>query len=107
MLRLTLLPFRFAPFFDVAVKIYAAHLVLFSIAVVAPDLHALLDFFWRHKRSAPTGVWVPPAERRRVRIGTRVVEILVLALFLFSLPSLNRGYAQQRDSLRHPSPLGG
>jgi len=35
-------------FFDVPVKLYAAHLVLFSIAVVVPDTRALLDFFWRH-----------------------------------------------------------
>ena len=94
-------------FFDVPVKIYAAHLVLFAIAVVAPDLHALIDFFWHHKAAAPSGVWVPPAERRSFRFGTRMVEIVLVVLFLLNIPNFYKGYAQQRDSMRHPSPLSG
>lgn len=94
-------------FFDVPVKIYAAHLVLFSIAVIVPDLCALLDFFWRHKPAAPSGIWVPPAERRRFRIGTFAVELVLLVLVLINLPDYYKSYAKQRVSLRQPSPLTG
>src|SRR5882757_7810672 len=46
-------------FFDVPVKLYAAHLLIMALFVVLPDVRPLFDFFWRHKPSAPTGVWVP------------------------------------------------
>ncbi len=94
-------------FFDVPVKLYAAHLVLIAIAVIAPDLRALFNFFWRHTPAAPTGIWVPPAERRAFRIGTRIVEFFLLAMILLSLPNYYKGWAAQRASLRNPSPLTG
>jgi hypothetical protein len=94
-------------FFDVPVKIYAAHLVLFSIAVVAPDLRALLDFFWFHRPAAPTGVWVPPAERRHFVIGTRIVEFTVVLLFTGQLIQLFHGWRHQQASIRNPTPLTG
>jgi hypothetical protein len=94
-------------FFDVPVKILAAHLLLFSIAITAPDLRALFDFFWHHKPAAPTETWVPPIERRTFRIATRVVELTLLVHLLpFVLNSYRRD-VQQRANLRHPSPLSG
>jgi len=94
-------------FFDVPVKILAAHLLLFSIAITAPDLRALFDFFWHHKPAAPTGTWVPPTERRTFRIATRVVELMLLANLLpFVLMSYRRD-VKQRANLRHPSSLSG
>ena len=94
-------------FFDVPVKLYAAHLVLFSIAITAPDFRALIDFFWRHKPAAPSGVWVPPAERRTFRLGTLGVEATLLILVLLNVPDYHKGAAMQRESLHHPSPLTG
>jgi len=97
----------FNVFFDVPVKIHAAHLLLFSIAITVPDLQALFDFFWRRKPAAPTGIWVPPTERRRFRIATLVVELMLLAHCLpFVLMSYRRD-VRQRANLRHPSPLSG
>lgn len=94
-------------FFDVPVKLYAAHLVLFAIAITAPDLGALWSFFWRHTPAAPSGVWVPPAERRPFRLGTLAVEVLLFVLILTNLPGLYKGWSRERASLRHPSPLTG
>jgi hypothetical protein len=95
-------------FFDVPVKLYAAHLVLFSIAVVVPDLQALLDFFWKHKPAAPSGVWVPPASRRPFRIATLAVECTLLALFVcFHIPPVFSAMAAHRASTLHPSPFTG
>lgn len=94
-------------FFDVPVKLYSAHLVLFSVAVVAPDFRPLLDFFWRHKSAAPHGVWVPPASRRSIRMGTLVVECIVLLSSCFHIPSLYSAMVAHRNSILHPSPFTG
>lgn len=94
-------------FFDVPVKIHAAHLLLFSIAITVPDLRALFDFFWRRKPTAPTGIWVPPTERRRFRIAILVVELMLLAQILPLVLMSYRRDVRQRANLRHPSPLSG
>ena len=94
-------------FFDVPVKIHAAHLLLFSIAITVPDLRALFDFFWRRKPAAPTGIWVPPTERRTFRIATRVVELTLLVHLLPLVLGSYRRDVQQRANLRYPSPLSG
>jgi hypothetical protein len=95
-------------FFDVPVKLYSAHLVLFCLAVVAPDLKALIDFFWRHKPAAPSGIWVPPASRRLFRLATLAVECILLALFVgFHIPPLFGAMAALRTSVLHPSPFTG
>ncbi len=95
-------------FFDVPVKLYAAHLVLFSIAVVAPDLQALLNFFWRHKPATPSGVWAPPASHRSLRIATLSVECCLLALFVcFDIPPMFSAMIAHRRSTLHPSSFTG
>jgi hypothetical protein len=95
-------------FFDVPVKLYAAHLVLFSIAVVVPDTRALLDFFWRHKPATPSGVWVPPASRHSFRIATLAVECCLLALFVwFHIPPMFSAMIGHRNNILHPSAFTG
>ena len=94
-------------FFDVPVKILAGHLLLFSIAITAPDLRALFDFFWHHKPAVLTGAWVPPTQRRTLRIAIWVVELMLLAHVLPGVLSYYRRDVQQRANLRHPSTLSG
>lgn len=94
-------------FFDVPVKIYAAHLVLMAIAVTAPDLGALWDFFWRHKPSAPHGIWVPPAGRRAFRWGTVAVEGFLALMILLGLPGGFKAAMRQRANVLHPKPFSG
>jgi hypothetical protein len=95
-------------FFDVPVKIYAAHLLLMSIVVIAPDFKPLFGFFWQHRASAPSGIWVPPTKRRAFRITTIVIEIFFVVMTAIVAPfSYYPGYKHQRDSLRHPSPWVG
>jgi len=65
-------------FFDVPVKLFATHLLIMALFVVLPDVQPLIDFFWRHKQSAPTGVWVPPASRPLFRRITVAIEGLFL-----------------------------
>jgi hypothetical protein len=49
--------------FDVPVKLYAAHLVLMSIALIVPDMPSLINFFFLHRPCKPIDGWVKPARR--------------------------------------------
>ena len=69
-------------FFDVPVKIFALHLLLAAIFVTVPDWKVMFAFFWKHTPAAPTGIWVPPTERKLFRRATLVVEIAFLVLVL-------------------------
>ncbi len=95
-------------FFDVPVKIYAAHLLLMSLVIVAPDLRTLYRFFWLHLPAAPGGPWIPPGDRRWFRRTIAIVEGWVLLVVGVGLPvALGISYLQQYKSLKHPSPLTG
>jgi hypothetical protein len=94
-------------FFDVPVKIYAGHLVLFSIAIIAPDLRSLLDFFCRHKPASLTSLWAPAPQRRASRIAIRVVELALALMVLTSIPGHYEGFTQQLDRARSPHALTG
>lgn len=95
-------------FFDVPVKLYAAHLVLFSVAVITPDLPVLFKFFWKHEPVAPSDVWFPPSSRRSFRVATFVVECLLITLFVcFQVPPMFRAIVAHRRSILHPSPFTG
>jgi hypothetical protein len=61
--------------FDVPVKLYAAHLVLMSIALIVPDMQSLLNFFFLHRPlqthrrlgQARSALWSPPRNNLRRR----------------------------------------
>ena len=95
-------------FFDVPVKLGAAVMLLMTVAVIAPDLPSLLQFFWLHREARAAGVWRPPLKRQRARVALRVVEVVFLALILVQMvPFSYRTARQQRDAALHPSPLTG
>ncbi len=66
-------------YFDVPVKLYAAHVLLMACFVMLPDLRPLWDFFVMHRDTRPAGVWVPPASRQRMRIAMAAIETVILA----------------------------
>ena len=76
-------------FFDVPVKLFAGNLLLALVFIILPDAPALFRFFWLHQPAAPTGVWIPPVERKHFRTATRVVEIVFVAAFLIGMPILS------------------
>jgi hypothetical protein len=93
--------------YDVPVKLYAAHLVLMSIALIIPDMPNLINFFFLHRPCKPIDGWVKPARRYGLRVETICV---VVALLLVALPHAfqsQKGYAQQLISERNPPPLTG
>jgi hypothetical protein len=80
--------------FDVAVRIYATHLLLMALVVIAPDARSLFSYFWLHRPVPPRDAWVPPATRRSSRIAILVVEIAVVTM------ALGYGsYSQARDRI--------
>jgi hypothetical protein len=66
-------------FFDVGVRLFACNLLLAEIFIVLPDAQALLDFFWRHKAAAQSGVWTPPLTGHRIRMCIRAIEVAFIA----------------------------
>ena len=95
-------------FFDVPVKIYAAQLLLMSLAVIVPDMRSLFRYFWLHVPTAPGGAWAPPSKRRWFRRTIAVIEVWILFAVAVGLPiDLGISYAHQAKSLKHPSPLTG
>ncbi len=95
-------------FFDVPVKLFAANLLLALLFITIPDVPALFRFFWLHQPAAPSGVWVPPVERRGFRIATRTVELIFVTTFLVWMPvSTAMAWRHSRADLRKANPLLG
>jgi hypothetical protein len=93
--------------YDVPVKLYAAHLLLMSIALIVPDMPGLFNFFFLHRPCKPIDGWVKPARRYGLRVETICVLVALLLTVLPELFQLKQGYAQQLVSLRNPLPLTG
>jgi hypothetical protein len=93
--------------FDVPVKIYAAHLLFMSIAVLAADMRGLFNFFFLHKPCAPRDGWTRPARRYGLRIETVATAAVLLFTVIIASVDLHQGYAKQRENAAHPNPLVG
>jgi len=93
--------------FDVPVKIYAAHLLLMAVAVIAPDMRGLWNYFILHRPCAPVYGWTKPARRWGLRVET-VVTVVVLGLVAAQATAeLYGAYSHQLASQRHPGPVTG
>jgi len=93
--------------YDVPVKLYAAHLVLMSLALIIPDMPSLFNFFFLHRPCQPIDGWVKPARRYGLRLETICVVVVLLLAVLPGAFQLQKGYAQQLVSERNPPPLTG
>ena len=94
-------------FFDVPVKLYAANLLLMSLALLAPDARALWAFFFTHQPATANSPWIPPVRGRALR-AVFCAEILTLLLGLVFLPLHDEPHAaRQAAAAAHPSPLTG
>jgi uncharacterized membrane protein YphA (DoxX/SURF4 family) len=90
--------------YDVPVKLYSTHLLLMSVFLLLPDMRPMWEFFVRRRTAALTGVWVPRAERRPLRIARRVAFGLVC--FLCVWVNVLGGYLGRRTPQPH-APLYG
>jgi hypothetical protein len=93
--------------FDVPVKIYAAHLLLMSIALIIPWTPSLLNFFILHKPCAPFGGWAKPARRYGLRIETVATVVVLLLTLIPACLGFHKSYAHQLARQRQPLPRTG
>jgi hypothetical protein len=93
--------------FDVPVKIYAAHLLLMSIALIIPDVSTLFGFFLRHKPASLHTPWSPWSGRLGRRIETITIAVVTLLVVGAAASQLAQGYSKQLASERHPPALTG
>jgi hypothetical protein len=95
-------------FFDVPVKLVAINLLVLDLALLAPDLRALYDFYWHHRPSTLDSRWSPEFSQPRRRLAIRALELAFAALVLFRLLPGDYGQWQmQQAALHHPSSLTG
>jgi hypothetical protein len=95
-------------FFDVPVKLFALNLLLACLFVVLPDVGPLFRFFWLHRPTAPTGIWIPPTSRKWTRITMLTIEILFAASFIILLAVFDGiGWFHNQAAIRMQTPLIG
>jgi hypothetical protein len=94
-------------FYDVPVKLFAAHLVLFTLFVVLGDVVPLFRFFVLNELAQPKGVWVPPVSRASILKAMTIAEICYLVLALVTeANAINNRWTLFQAGLK-PSPLIG
>jgi hypothetical protein len=94
-------------FFDVPVKLFAAHLVLLALFVMLPDVEPLLRFFVLNKPAEAKGVWVPPSSRPGYVKATKIVEVGYLIFVMIALVNFAHTRWTVIEASRGPSPLLG
>jgi hypothetical protein len=93
--------------FDVPVKIYAAHLLLLSLVVLAPSVQSLWGYFILHRPTVPVDRWTRPARRFGLRVETVATAVCVLYAVIAASIGLGQAYGRQRANSAHPSALTG
>jgi hypothetical protein len=94
-------------FYDVPVKLFAAHLVLFALFVTLADVKPLFRFFILNQSAEPEGVWVPPASRAGLVRIMKIAEFCYLVLALITLSSAINTRWTLFEAGKKPSPLIG
>jgi hypothetical protein len=93
--------------FDVPVKIYAAHLLLISLVLLAPSVESLWAYFILHRPTVPVDRWTRPARRFGLRVETVVTAVVLLLVAGMGAFDLGQGYFKQQAGIAHPSPWVG
>jgi hypothetical protein len=94
-------------FFDVPVKLFAAHLVLFAVFLILADAPQLFRFFILNQAAQLKGIWVPPASRAGMLRAMWIVEICYFALAVVMI--VNNVYPRWTafQAGQQPSPIVG
>jgi hypothetical protein len=99
--------------FDVPVKLYALHLLLMSLVLLAPSMQLLFHFFILHRPTFPRERWLSPARWTFHNLGlslrletliTATVLVLFLTLAAFQIAPVTLAMVH---SEAHPGPLTG
>lgn len=69
--------------YDVPVKLFSFHMILFSLFLLAPDLSRLANFFFRNRSASPSAQ--PPLFRTRRANRIAIAVQIVFGLFLLGM----------------------
>jgi hypothetical protein len=94
-------------FYDVPVKLFAAHLVLFALFVVLADIVPLYRFFVLNTSAEPKGVWVPPVSRASTLKAMKIAEVCYLVFACITTANVGRIRWSLFQAAQKPSPLIG
>lgn len=75
--------------YDVPVKLYASHLLLMAVFLLAPDLRRLADILVLHRPTAAVSRAPLRLDRRWLRIGRLAVKTLIVGYVLISVTQLS------------------
>ena len=93
--------------YDVPVKLFSGNLLLMAIFIAAPDIHRLIDFFFRNK-AVPAVNIQPKFYKRWVKITWSVVKILLIGSVLYSTSTgVWQGYTSYGDKAVLKIPMFG
>jgi hypothetical protein len=94
--------------YDVPAKLLSSHLLLMALFLLIPDIAPLWRFLILRGISKLEGVWVPPFERRPLRIAAIVLQILVGGSIVYETISDNYGrYKALQTTAEQIAPLTG
>lgn len=70
--------------FDIPVKLLSTMLVIMAFFLMAKDCQRLFNFFFTNRQASPSDISVPGIRNRGLRIGLRVLKLLLVGYFLIS-----------------------
>jgi uncharacterized membrane protein YphA (DoxX/SURF4 family) len=86
--------------YDVPVKLYSTNLVLMALFLAAPDLRRLLNFLVLNRVAEPSDLSAPRFDRRWMRIGALVFQILFVSYDLYG--EVHGGWTAYAETYIHP-----
>lgn len=92
--------------YDVPVKLFAFHLILLSLVVLAPDLPRLARFFVLNRPTAPRAAAPLFRSRRVSRIAIPVLTLYALWLFTSNIIAARQGWYQFGGGAPKPALYG-
>jgi len=88
--------------YDVPVKLYSSLYLLMALFLLLPDIVPILRFFFANRETRLRGVWLPPWERKSLRIAGYILQSLLAGHLLFS--GITQGLAQHRSKVAAQAP---
>ncbi len=76
--------------YDVPVKLYSSHLLMMAIFLLLPDVGPMCRLLVLRRPAELHGVWVPRWERRALRVGSHVLQAVVIAGLLWQVKDAYR-----------------
>jgi hypothetical protein len=93
--------------YDVPVKLLSSNLLLMAIFIAAPDMHRLINFFFRNK-AVPAVNIQPKFYKRWTKITWIAVKILLIGtVLLTTISSVWKGYKSYGDEAMLKQPMFG